>query len=88
DFLGWNFRKYDSKLLIKPSKESVKYVLRKVKDILDSNKSAKTENVIRLLNPVIIGWANYHKGTVAKEIFSYVDHHIWIKTWKWASRRH
>lgn len=88
DFLGWNFRKYDSKLLIKPSKESVKNVLGKVKDILDSNKSAKTENVIRLLNPVIIGWANYHKGTVAKEIFSYVDHHIWIKTWKWASRRH
>ena len=24
DFLGWNFRKYDSKLLIKPSKESVR----------------------------------------------------------------
>ena len=24
NFLGWNFRKYDSKLLIKPSKKSVK----------------------------------------------------------------
>jgi RNA-directed DNA polymerase len=53
DFLGWNFRKYDSKLLIKPSKESVKSVLEKVKGILNSNKNAKTENVIHLLNPVI-----------------------------------
>jgi len=88
DFLGWNFRKYDSKLLIKPSKESVKSILGKVKEILDSNKNAKTENVIRLLNPVITGWANYHKGTVAKKIFNYVDHQIWIKTWKWAERRH
>lgn len=88
NFLGWNFRKYDSKLLIKPSKESVKSILDKVKGILDSNKNAKTENVINLLNPVITGWANYHKGTVAKEIFSYVDHQIWTKTWQWAVRRH
>ena len=88
NFLGWNFRKYDSKLLIKPSKESIKSILEKVKGILDSNKNAKTENVINLLNPVITGWANYHKGTVAKEIFNYIDHQIWIKTWKWAERRH
>jgi RNA-directed DNA polymerase len=25
---------------------------------------------------------------VAKEIFNSVDHHIWIKTWQWALRRH
>jgi RNA-directed DNA polymerase len=88
DFLGWNFRKYNSKLLIKPSKESVKSILEKVKGIFNSNKNAKTENVIHLLNPVITGWANYHKGTVAKKNFNYVDHQIWIKTWKWAARRH
>jgi RNA-directed DNA polymerase len=88
NFLGWNFRKYDSKLLIKPSKDSIKNVLGKVNGILKSNKNAKTENVINLLNPVIIGWANYHKGTVAKETFSYVDYQTWIKTWQWAVRRH
>jgi RNA-directed DNA polymerase len=88
NFLGWNFRKYDSKLLIKPSKESVKSILEKVKGIFDSNKTAKPENVIHLLNPVIKGWANYHKGTVAKEIFSYVDKQIWNKNWQWAKRRH
>ena len=88
DFLGWNFRKYDSKLLIKPSKESVKSILGKVTEVFNSNKNAKTGNVIHLLNPIITGWANYHKGTVAKETFNYVDHQIWIKTWRWATRRH
>ncbi|MCX7102220.1 MAG: group II intron reverse transcriptase/maturase [Methylobacter sp.] len=88
NFLGWNFRKFESKLLIKPSKDSVKNVLGKVKVILRKNKNAKTENVINLLNPVIAGWANYHRGAVSKEIFSYIDHQIWIKTWKWAVRRH
>jgi RNA-directed DNA polymerase len=88
NFLGWNFRKFESKLLIKPSKDSVKHVLGKVKVILRNNKNAKTENVINLLNPVIAGWANYHRGAVAKEIFSTIDHQIWIKTWQWAVRRH
>jgi len=88
NFLGWNFRKYDSKLLIKPSKESVKNILEKVKEIFNSNKTAKPEKVINLLNPVITGWANYHRGTVAKETFNYVDAQIWNKTWKWAIRRH
>lgn len=88
NFLGWNFRKYESKLLIKPSKESVKNILEKVKGIFNRNKTAKPENVIHLLNPIIKGWANYHKGTVAKEAFSYIDYQIWNKTWQWASRRH
>ena len=88
DFLGWNFRKYDSKLLIKPSKESIKSILGKVKEVFNSNKNTKTGNVIHLLNPIITGWANYHKGTVAKETFNYIDHQIWIKTWRWAARRH
>lgn len=88
DFLGWNFRKYDSKLLIKPSKESIKSILGKVKEVFNSNKNTKTGNVIHQLNPIITGWANYHKGTVAKETFNYIDHQIWIKTWRWAARRH
>ena len=39
DFLGWNFRKYDGKLLIKPSKKSQQKVIHK-------NASAKQNNLI------------------------------------------
>jgi RNA-directed DNA polymerase len=88
DFLGWNFRKYDGKLLIKPSKKNVKAFLKTIRETVKGNKTAKQENLIRLLNPKIRGWANYHKGTAAKETFSKVDCEVWKTLWQWAKRRH
>ncbi len=88
DFLGWNFRKYNGKLLIKPSKKNVKTFLGKIRETVKGNKTAKQENLIRLLNPMIRGWANYHKGAVAKETFTKVDTEIWKALWQWATRRH
>ncbi len=88
NFLGWNFRKYDGKLLIKPSKKNVKAFLGKIRETVKGNKTAKQENLIGLLNPMIQGWANYHKGTVAKETFAKVDCEVWKTIWQWAVRRH
>jgi len=48
-FLRFNIRKYKGKLLIKPDKSSVKSVLDKVREIIKSNPTAKTENLIRQL---------------------------------------
>ncbi len=88
DFLGQNIRKYDGKLLIKPSKKNVKTFLDKVREILKSRKMAKQEDVIRQLNPVIRGWANYHRHVVASETFRAVDAKIWKALWRWAKFRH
>lgn len=88
DFLGWNMRKYDGKLLIKPAKKNMQAFLRKIRGIVKGNKTVKQEILIGLLNPVIRGWANYHQNQVAKEIFSKVDHVIWKQLWQWACRRH
>jgi len=43
DFLGKNIRKYNGKLLIKPSKTSVKSFLEKVRSIIKDNKSTKQD---------------------------------------------
>jgi RNA-directed DNA polymerase len=83
DFLGWNVRKYNGKLLIKPSKKNVKTFLDKIRRIIKGNKTVKQVNLINLLNPVIRGWVNYHKTQVAKETFSSVDHEIWKTLWQW-----
>ena len=88
DFLGWNVRKYDGKLLIKPAKKNVQTFLRKIRKIIRDNKTAKQEAVIRLLNPVIRGWANYHQNQVAKKTFNNVDSAIWKQLWQWSCRRH
>ena len=88
DFLGFNIRKYKGKLLIKPSKSSRKSVRKKIKDVLVANKSAKTDNVIGMLNPIIRGWSNYYRHVVSQRIFDKTDQVIWRMTWKWAVRRH
>jgi RNA-directed DNA polymerase len=88
DFLGQNIRKYGDKLLIKPSQKSIKNLLIKVRATIKSNPQAKTCTLIRKLNPIIRGWANYHKHVVSKQIFSKLEKIIWWMLWKWAKRRH
>lgn len=88
NFLGQNIRKYNGKLLIKPSKKNVKTFWKKVRKVLKANMTAKQESLIGLLNPIIRGWANYHRHVVAKETFNGVDNLIWQKLWQWCKRRH
>jgi RNA-directed DNA polymerase len=88
NFLGFNVRKYNGKPLIMPSKDSKLSILRKVKEILDSNKTAKVETIIRVLNPLLRGWANYYSSEVSKKAFTYCDYRIHQMLWRWAARRH
>ena len=44
--------------------------------------------LIRILNPIIRGWANYHRHVVAKSAFSSVDSIIFECLWQWSKRRH
>lgn len=88
DFLGQNIRRYKSKLLITPSRKNVKAFLQKVRGLVKELGAAPQSKVIEVLNPVIDGWARYHRHVVSKHAFSYVDHQIWYCLWKWAKRRH
>jgi RNA-directed DNA polymerase len=88
DFLGQHVRKYNGKLITKPARKAVKNVLAKIGGILKRNVSSKTADVIRQLNPVIRGWANYHRHVCSKDTFSHVDWQIWRQVWRWTRRRH
>lgn len=88
DFLGQNVKRYGEKVLIKPSTKSVKSIKTKIREILNGNKQATAENLIRMLNPVLRGWANYHRHIVSSKIFSSIDKFIWEQLWQWSKRRH
>ena len=88
DFLGWNFRKYSGKMLIKPSKKNEQSNYCKVKEVISSNKTVRQYDLIDLLNPILRGWANYHSPVVAKMAFNRMDHLIHRAIWRWAKRRH
>lgn len=88
DFLGWNFRKYKGKLLIKPSPKSIKSITQRLKVIVNKAKSWAQDELIKTLNPVIRGWTNYHRHIVAKDAFRKLDSYLWEITWRWGKRRH
>ena len=77
NFLGFTIRRYNGTLLTTPQKEKVQQHLRHIIAILGANKQAKTERVVRLLNPVIRGWANYYRHCATKSAFRYVRHRNW-----------
>ncbi|WP_288861729.1 group II intron reverse transcriptase/maturase [uncultured Bacteroides sp.] len=88
DFLGWNFRKFKGKLIIKPSHKSMSRITEKISGVIKDNRTATQETLICKLNEVIVGWANYHHSTCAKRSFGTIDHRIWEMLWKWSKRRH
>jgi len=89
DFLGQNIRMYPNrKVLIKPSKDSIKAVIAKLKGIIIKHRGNQSAVLIRNLNPVITGWANFHRHASSKKIFFQLDRILWRNIWNWARRRH
>jgi len=89
DFLGWTFRKFKGKLIVKPSKSSIKNLIKKCSTIiLKEGKASTQSDLIRRLNQVIRGWTNYHKHVVASQAFSYVNNTLYLSLQRWAKHRH
>ncbi|MBU3154484.1 group II intron reverse transcriptase/maturase [Clostridium estertheticum] len=89
DFLGWTFKKYKGKLIVKPSKSSIKNIIRRCSTIiLKEGKASTQSDLIRRLNQVIRGWTNYHKHVVASKAFSYINNTLYYLLQQWAKHRH
>ncbi|MHC4913394.1 MAG: group II intron reverse transcriptase/maturase [Planctomycetota bacterium] len=88
DFLGQHLRKYGEKFIVTPSKNSVKGIVSKTRKIIRSHLGSTTAEMLRGLNPVIRGWANYHRHACSKKTFNYIDYCIFKNLWMWAKRRH
>ena len=108
DFLGFSVRLYPApktsrsgwKLLIKPSTDSVKEIKARLKSEWRSLLGSDIRTALARLNPIIRGWANYHRAVVAKETFSHLDNWMFrkclryvrrthpTKSWAWCSKRY
>jgi RNA-directed DNA polymerase len=88
DFLGFNVRRYRGKLLIKPSKAAIRRIRERLRTELRALLGHTARAVIRRLNPIIRGWANYYRTHVAAEIFDKLDQYLWRLTYKWARFSH
>ena len=92
NFLGYNIRRYTtrhgSKLLIKPSKDAITKITRRLTTEVRSLRGANALAVIGRLNPVVRGQAAYYRPGVSAETFSKLDHHLWERLYWWARRAH
>lgn len=89
DFLGWTFKKYNGKLIVKPSKSSIKNIIRRCSTIiLKEGKASTQSDLIRRLNQIIRGWTNYHKHVVASKAFSNINNILYHLLQQWTKHRH
>jgi RNA-directed DNA polymerase len=88
DFLGFNVRKYNNKLLIKPSKDSVKRVKQKIAEVIKGYQNATMDTLIHRLNPITIGWGNYYRHFVLKHTYNGIKQYTWDKVWQWTKKKH
>lgn len=89
DMLGWTFRKFNDKLIVKPSKKSMQAIKAKLSETILKRGKAWTQDVLIMkLNQQIRGWTNYHQHVVASEAFAHLDYVLYELLWRWAKRRH
>jgi len=97
DFLGFTIRqftvgKYHSKqgfkTIITPSKKKKKVHYDQIASAIEAHKSAPQAALIKHLNPIIRGWANYYAAVVSKETYAELDYLMYLKLNAWAKRRH
>jgi len=95
DFLGFNVRHYEDlttksgyKLLIRPSKKSVQKIRDDLRERWLSLKGHSVIDVIKTLNPVIRGKANYYRIGVASKTFSAVDHWMTLREKRYTKHTH
>ena len=87
-FLGQTFRKHGRVLHITPSTEGVLALMQKVGTIIREHVSAPMPVLIKKLNAILRGWANYHRHVVASEAFSRIDTYVFEQLWRMLRRRH
>jgi RNA-directed DNA polymerase len=76
------------KTIITPSQQSVKAHYDHLAKEIDAHKAAPQAALIKRLNPIIRGWANYFATVISKETYAALDDLVYRKLAAWALFRH
>jgi RNA-directed DNA polymerase len=87
DFLGFTIRQYPAPttrksgytLLITPSRAAVQTIRATLREAWRAGRGHPAEAVIRRLNPIIRGWANYFRVGNASHTFQALDHWMFYR---------
>jgi len=104
DFLGFNIRQFPTgkyhtgkntkgeklgfKTIITPSQNKIKTHYDQIAKEIDALKAAPQAALIKRINPIIRGWANYYATVISKETYAELDDLVYRKLVTWATYRH
>jgi len=104
DFLGCTIRQYrvgkthsgkntkgqllGFKTIIQPSKTAIRRHVRATKQRIKELGAHPQADVIKVLNPIIRGWAAYYRTVIASRVFTRCDEVLFEQLMRWTIRRH
>jgi RNA-directed DNA polymerase len=94
DFLGFHIQRKprgDGRLVVLtyPSKQALAAVMAKLKQATGrGTTSLRLAQVLRMVNPVLRGWAAYLRYGVSKKTFAYLGYWAWWRMLGWIRRKH
>ncbi|MHC5765363.1 MAG: group II intron reverse transcriptase/maturase [Nostoc sp.] len=81
-------KKLGFKTIITPTKDKLKVHYDQIAEVINTHRGVPQAGLIRHLNPIIRGWANYYATVVSSDAYSKLDHLTYLKLRAWAKRRH
>jgi RNA-directed DNA polymerase len=92
DFLSFTIRRYHKsagpKVLTTPSRSALKKIRQRLAQEVRSLRGTDPAEVIKVMNPIIRGQANYYRPGVSTKTFKGLDNYLWRLLYTWARRRH
>lgn len=77
EFLGFKYKYHEGRgLLVTPSPESKKNFQKRIKETISKNQKVMPAVLIRELNPIIVGWANYYRVSSSTRTFTVLGHFL------------
>ena len=87
-FSGSTSAAYRNKPLIRPSEAAIRRIRERLRAELRALQGYNAGAVIRRLNPIIRGWAAYHRTQVSSKTFKMLDQHLWALAYRWTLLSH
>jgi len=95
DFLGFTIRQYPSTrkrrgtvVLTTPSKKAIKALRERLADEWRKLAGQAAQTVVKKLNPIILGWANYFRVGASSKVFHAIDDYMFHRACRWTRRTH
>jgi RNA-directed DNA polymerase len=73
-------------LLIKPSEKSVNNLKKKIKEVFKEKRQTRASNLIKILNPILRGWALSKNCWHSNRTFHNLDNYVFNLCWRWIHR--